>query len=202
MSAFITVEGTDGSGKTTLINGLKKKLNGKNVLFTREPGGTDLGNAIRNVLLDDVDIDPLSEVYLFAAARRQHVRNVIIPALNSGVSVISDRFLDSSVAYQGAGRQVGEETVKNINAQAVQGVIPDITVFLDVSPKEGLRRIHTNRTDEINRLDNEELEFYERVKISYEKMIRDNPERYLVVDAELNPSEIVDIVVKQLSSIL
>ena len=183
MAAFISIEGTDGSGKTTLMKALKSVLQDKPVLFTREPGGTDFGNATRDILLHGQKIDPISEVYLFAATRRQHVVEIIKSALHKNVSVISDRFLDSSIAYQGAGRGVGEKLVEDINRSAVEGLEPDLTIFLDIEPQKGLDRVHNIRTDEVNRLDNEALDFYERVKGGYERIIEKTPNRFLVIDA-------------------
>ena len=183
MAAFISIEGTDGSGKTTLMKALKSVLQDKPVLFTREPGGTDFGNATRDILLHGQKIDPISEVYLFAATRRQHVVEIIKPALHKNVSVISDRFLDSSIAYQGAGRGVGEKLVEDINRSAVEGLEPDLTIFLDIEPQKGLDRVRNIRTDEVNRLDNEALDFYERVKGGYDRIIEKTPNRFLVIDA-------------------
>ncbi|MBJ7670815.1 dTMP kinase [Weissella confusa] len=204
MAVFISIEGTDGAGKTTLIEGLKRIFKDESVLFTREPGGTKLGEKIREMLLaqNDLRIDGVSEVYLFAAARRQHVNEVILPNLKENVTVVSDRFLDSSIAYQGAGRKLGEDLVKDINKGAVNGVEPDLTIFLDISPEVGIERIHQGRINEINQLDNESLDFYYRVKSSYAKIIEDNPDRFFIVDAEQSEEKVLKDVVSKFRELM
>lgn len=190
---FITIEGTDGAGKTTLINLLKSSFSDtSDVLFTREPGGTELGEKIRQLLfeLDETKVYALTESYLFAAARAQHVAEVIIPALQQGVLVISDRFLDSAIAYQGGGRKIGEHVVDELNYYAVSNIEPDLTIFLDISPKEGLNRIHSHRSNEFNRMDDEDVEFYIATKQAYEQRIKDNPERFVIIDATKSKEEI------------
>ncbi|NBA11169.1 dTMP kinase [Weissella confusa] len=190
---FITIEGTDGSGKTTLVNRLKNHFqNYEDVIFTREPGGTPFGERIRELVLsmNDSHMSAVSEAYLFAAARAQHVSQVIEPALRDGKIVISDRFLDSAIAYQGGGREIGVDEVININKVAVDGVAPDITIFLDLSPAEGIRRITHNRVDEINRLDSENLDFYDRTKRAYDSLVSENRNRFKVIDATKSSEEI------------
>ena len=141
---FITFEGMDGAGKTTQIRLLQERLEkaGERVVVTREPGGNALAEKIRALLLDpESEMDPLTEAYLYAAARAEHVRRVILPALQRGETVLCDRYLDSSLAYQGYGRGLGEETVRRINAQAVAGCLPDRTYLLRVPEEAAARRV-------------------------------------------------------------
>ena len=141
---FITFEGMDGAGKTTQIRLLQERLEkaGERVAVTREPGGNALAEKIRALLLDpESEMDPLTEAYLYAAARAEHVRRVILPALQRGETVLCDRYLDSSLAYQGYGRGLGEETVRRINAQAVAGCLPDRTYLLRVPEEAAARRV-------------------------------------------------------------
>ena len=141
---FITIEGTDGSGKSTQIGLLMDYLNkkGVDVLFTREPGGTPIGEKIREIILDvnNREMAPETEALLYAASRSQHVREKIIPAVEAGKIVICDRFVDSSLAYQGAARGMGMETIMEMNRAALWGIMPDLTVFFDLSPEKGILR--------------------------------------------------------------
>lgn len=203
MGLFITIEGTDGSGKTTLIKGLRAALESNSVYFTREPGGTSIGTRIRNILLEDSSnsMSDLTEVYLFAAARSQHVSEIILPKLKKGMTVISDRFLDSSVAYQGGGRQIGEKIIENINKFAIQQLEPDLTIFLNINPEIGLSRINSLRSNEVNRLDQENLTFYNNVRDSYKKIISKNPQRFFIIDATLPQEEILRLVLKKINEL-
>lgn len=204
---FITIEGPDGSGKTTVINYLKAKLPelviDNEIIFTREPGGTEFGNEIRNLLLNNENIGDIEEVYLFAASRASHVKNLIKPSLKKGYIVVSDRFLDSSIAYQGFGRKLGRKVVEQINEAALQRIVPDLTIYLSLSPQIGIERIQKNRTDELNRLDNENMQFYQRVVEGYNDLIAsDNGNRYVSIDATQSPekvrSDVLNAVLKKL----
>ncbi|AEY64452.1 dTMP kinase [Clostridium sp. BNL1100] len=189
---FITVEGTDGSGKTTQIKLMEEflKAAGINVVLSREPGGTEISEMIRNLILDprNIDISPLTELMLYAAARAQHVFQVIRPALESGKYVICDRFVDSSYAYQGCGRGVDLKTVADVNRAAVDGVVPDITFFLDIDPRLAIeRRIKSTGAD---RIEQEKMDFHIRVYEGYRKMSLLYPDRIKTIDASKSIEEI------------
>ena len=185
---FISFEGPDGAGKTSVLKAIGEELRvkyGDNLMLTREPGGNKISESIRNIILDPIntEMDVRTEALLYAAARRQHLMETVIPALKAGKLVISDRYVDSSVAYQGGGREIGERAVWQMNQFAIDGLEPDLTVYLDIESEEGIRRIKTHRTDEINRLDVEALEFHQRVRKSYLNLLEQNPERIKLVDA-------------------
>ncbi len=189
---FITVEGTDGSGKTTQIKLMEKFLSaqGVDVILSREPGGTQISEMIRDLILDprNTDISPLTEMMLYAAARAQHVFQVIRPALESGKYVICDRFVDSSYAYQGCGRGVDLKTVADVNRAAVDGVVPDITFFLDIDPRLAIeRRIKSTGAD---RIEQEKMDFHIRVYEGYRKMALLYPDRIKTIDASKSIEEI------------
>jgi len=181
---FITFEGMEGSGKSTQVGKLASKLREEkySIEVVREPGGTRVGELIRHITHDreNVDLTAVSEVYLMAASRAQLVREIIRPALDSQKIVIADRFIDSSLAYQGFGRNLGEEVVTSINKLALDGVLPIVTVFLDITPEEGFKR--RNGTEKIDRLDLQQSEFYERVYQGYKSLAEKYKERYVVVD--------------------
>jgi dTMP kinase len=187
--SFIVFEGGDGAGKTTQIEKLAKYLTDKNkkVLVTREPGGTVMGKSIRDWLLEqtEVDVDPKTEALLFAADRAHHMHTVIQPALTLGQIVISDRHIDSSVAYQGVARNLGIENIKNISLWAVGGITPQLVVVLDIKVEVGQARL--NRKD---RLDRESKDFHEKVNQAYLDLAKLDPDKYLVIDAELPIDEI------------
>lgn len=192
---FITFEGTDGSGKTSVLNIIEKKLKQKNVdyLRTREPGGVPLAEKIRAVILDKdaTEMDARTEALLYAAARRQHLVEKVLPALKEGKIVLCDRFVDSSLAYQGAGRGLGVENVAKINEFATEGLKPDLTFYLKIDPKIGLSRIQKNRTDEVNRLDNEDLSFYEKLNDTYQELAKAE-KRIKTIDASLPLEKVSD----------
>lgn len=179
---FITVEGLDGSGKTTMIEYIKSYLESfdKRVVITREPGGVDVSEKIRNIILNE-KIDAKTECLLFAASRREHILNKIIPEIEKGSIVICDRFLDSSIAYQAYGRGLDLENVKNINSYILENITPDITFYFDVDISVGLSRIK-NRKDN-NQMDNEKKEFYFNVKKGYDIIAEENKKRIIVINA-------------------
>ncbi len=189
---FLTVEGPDGSGKTTQVDLLEKNLReyGFSVLRTREPGGCDISEDIRHIILDTKNMEMCAacEALLYAAARAQHVEQVIRPAVETGMLVLCDRFVDSSIAYQGGGRELGLETVQQINAPAVADMTPDATLYLDIEPQVGLeRRLGATAPD---RLELEALDFHERVHKTYERLIHDNKKRYLIINADQSVAEV------------
>jgi dTMP kinase len=187
MSYFITLEGGEGSGKSTLINYIKDFLEnrGKNVVVTREPGGIEIAEQIRSVILDrkNTKMDGRTEALLYAAARRQHLVEKVIPSLNEGNIVLSDRFIDSSLAYQGYARGLGIDEVFSINEFAIGDFMPDLTLYLDLDPQVGLKRIAKNKGREINRLDLEEINFHLKVREGYEEVLKRFPERIVRVNA-------------------
>lgn len=182
---FITFEGPDGSGKTTQVHLLADYLRaeGYDILLTREPGGTSIGDQIRAVLHDpaNVEMNPRAEILLYSASRAQHVAQVIRPALAAGRIVLSDRFYDSTLAYQGYGHGLDLEMLRAITAFATGGLVPDLTVYVDVSPEEGLQRRRLGG-EEWNRMDAQTLAFHQRVCAGYLELARAEPERWIVVD--------------------
>ena len=187
---FITFEGMDGAGKTTQIRLLQERLEkaGERVAVTREPGGNAL-EKIRALLLDpESEMDPLTEAYLYAAARAEHVRRVILPALQRGETVLCDRYLDSSLAYQGYGRGLGEETVRRINAQAVAGCLPDRTYLLRVPEEAAARRVGAR--GQRDRIESAGEAFLRRVEAGFCRLAEREPARILAVDASGTAEEI------------
>lgn len=183
MAAFITFEGPEGSGKTTVLNQINKLLSENyNVISTREPGGVSTGEEIRNILLDGENIDIRTEALLFAASRREHLVEKVIPALKNNKVVLCDRYIDSSLAYQGYARGIGIEEVKKINEFAINGLYPNLTIYLDIDAEVGRERILKNQRSQ-NRLDKETLTFHQKVIEGYKTLIKTNPERFKVVDA-------------------
>lgn len=187
MSYFITLEGVEGSGKSTLINFIRDSIesNGKKVVVTREPGGIDIAEQIRSVILDkkNIKMDGRTEALLYAAARRQHLVEKVIPSLNEGNIVLCDRFIDSSLAYQGYARGLGINEVYSVNKFAIEDLLPDLTLYLDLDPQIGLNRIAKNKGREINRLDLEEINFHVKVREGYEEVLKMFPERMVRIDA-------------------
>lgn len=182
---FITLEGPDGSGKSTIINLIEDYLKDKNIdyIITREPGGTQIGEKIRDLILDNnnTSMGPETEALLYAAARGQHVHEKILPALESGKTVICDRFLLSSLAYQGVGRKLGVERVKAINDFGLRGVYPDLILFFHIDPLVTLER-KTNKLGG-DRLEQEGSDFHNRVYNGYMELIKKYPENVKVIDA-------------------
>lgn len=184
---FITLEGPEGSGKTTAVEAAVKKLEemGYQIVRTREPGGTPISEQIRNVILDkaNTSMDGRTEALLYAASRRQHLVEKVWPALKEGKIVICDRYLDSSLAYQGGARGLGVEEVLNINLFATENTFPDLTLLFDLDPRLGLERINSNSSREVNRLDLEKLEFHDKVRQSFLELAKRYPDRYVIIDA-------------------
>ena len=185
---FIVFEGGDGAGKSTQVALLREALEraGHAVTVTRQPGGTPLGQQIRDLVLHGEHVAPRAEALLFAADKAHHVDMLIRPALQRGEVVISDRYTDSSVAYQGAGRDLGAQEVHDLNMWAVDGLVPVLTVVVDVPAAEGRRR----RGDTHDRLESEEDAFHEAIRQHFLSMARGNPERYLIVDGTQPPEQI------------
>lgn len=184
---FITFEGPEGSGKTSVIKEVESalKAHGIDVLVTREPGGVQLSERIRALLLDFVDetMDARTEALLFAASRRQLVVEIIKPALEAGKVVLCDRYIDSSLAYQGVARGLGVEEVYSLNLFAIEDLIPDLTLFINVTPEVGLKRVQTNQRD-MDRLDLESIEFHQKVYDGYLQLAELEPDRIKVVNGE------------------
>lgn len=199
---FITFEGCEGSGKTTQAEMLKEYLlsEGIDVVLTREPGGTEAGVKIREILLESVNnIFPLAEALLFAADRAQQVQEVILPAFQKGWVVIGDRYADSSLAYQGVGRGIGLEAVKNLNEWATGGLQPTITFYLDMRPEESLKRKSGGSSD---RMELESLQFHENVRQAYTMLRKLYPHRFVVIDATGKKDSIHARIVAEVSKIL
>ncbi|MBH5320746.1 dTMP kinase [Paenibacillus sp. GSMTC-2017] len=195
---FITIEGGEGAGKTSLITRLVNTLQekGMSVVATREPGGIPIAEKIRTVILDTEHtmMDARTEALLYAASRRQHLVEKVIPALEEGKIVICDRFVDSSLAYQGHARGLGMDDVWAINQFAIKDTMPMLTVFMDVTPEVGLARISQAGDREINRLDLELHSFHERVREGYQLLLSQYPERIELVNAELEREEVFQAV--------
>ncbi|HNX15971.1 MAG TPA: dTMP kinase [Bacilli bacterium] len=191
---FITLEGPEGSGKTTAVEFAVTKLQemGYQIVRTREPGGTVISEQIRNVILDKTNtaMDSRTEALLYAASRRQHLVEKIWPALKSGKIVICDRYLDSSLAYQGGARGLGIEEVLNVNLFATENTWPNLTLLFDLDPVIGLSRISSNDKREVNRLDLEKLEFHKKVRETFLKLAKQYPERYIIIDASKSREEV------------
>ncbi|MCM2983828.1 dTMP kinase [Niallia circulans] len=184
---FITLEGPEGAGKTTVIDMLLNYYQEKElqIIKTREPGGIPISEKIRNIILDPkhTEMDARTEALLYAAARRQHLVEKVIPALNDGAIVLCDRFIDSSLAYQGHARGIDMDEIWEINQFAIGDTMPELTIYFDLDPRVGLARINNTSDREINRLDLEKIEFHEKVQEGYYKVIERFPERIIKVDA-------------------
>lgn len=196
MSLFITFEGGEGSGKSSVMKLLAERLEkeGYSVVTTREPGGTPIAEEIRNVILDkkNTDMDPRTEALLYAASRRQHLVQKVWPALQEGKLVLCDRFLDSSLAYQGVARHLGVDEILNVNLFATEGKYPDLTLFFDLEPEIGLARIAANAGREVNRLDLEKMDFHKNVRSAFQGLAKRFADRYVVIDASQSFEKVVE----------
>ncbi len=198
---WITFEGGDGSGKTTQAGLLAQWMQqrGRTVLHTREPGGSEVGTLIRDIVLHHRgDIAPRAEALLYAADRAHHVATVVRPALERGDVVIQDRYLDSSVAYQGAGRVLDAEEVRDLSLWATEGALPDLTVLLDLDPSTARRRLDADDKP-FDRLEAEKEDFHARVRAAYLALAAAEPQRFLVVDASLDPDDIAVLIRARMS---
>lgn len=184
---FITLEGGEGSGKTTVLGRVAAYLQNRSMPYriTREPGGVEIAEKIRSIILDPshTAMDARTEALLYAASRSQHLAEVVEPALKDGLTVLCDRFVDSSLVYQGHARGLGIEEVWSINRFAIGDRMPDLTFYLDVDPEIGLSRIAANQEREVNRLDLESLSFHQKVREGYQLLAQANPDRIVVLDA-------------------
>ncbi|OMP66856.1 dTMP kinase [Domibacillus epiphyticus] len=203
---FITVEGPEGAGKTTILNRVVMQLKDKgiDVLPTREPGGIAIAEQIRSVILNKENkaMDARTEALLYAAARRQHLMEKVIPAMERGAVVLCDRFIDSSLAYQGHARGLGMDEVASINAFATDGMMPSLTLLFDVRPEVGLQRIHQHDGREVNRLDLEGLSFHEKVREGYLLLAKQEAKRIIVIDAEQDEESVFQQAIKKIEKVL
>ena len=191
---FITLEGPEGSGKTTAVSAAVAELEkrGYQIVRTREPGGTQISEQIRDVILDKKNtmMDARTEALLYAASRRQHLVEKVWPAIKEGKIVICDRYLDSSLAYQGGARGLGVDEILNINLFATENTWPDLTLLFDIKPEIGLQRIAQNSNREVNRLDLEKIEFHNKVRETFLQLAKRFPERYVIIDASQPREEV------------
>lgn len=198
MALFITIEGPEGSGKTTVLKAVVEQLSKDyDVIATREPGGVKTAEAIRNILLEGDAMDSRTEALLFAAARREHLVEKVLPALDKDITVICDRFIDSSLAYQGYAREIGVNAIQTINDFAIEGHYPDLTLYLDIPAEVGRNRILQNERAQ-NRLDKEDEAFHARVIDGYQQLIQNHPERYEVIDA----TQSIDAVIQDVLTVI
>ena len=200
---FITFEGNDGSGKSSVIETIKKELidRGYDVIYSREPGGSRIAENIRDVILDvnNVGMDPKTESLLYAASRREHIVKTILPALNEGKIVLCDRYLDSSLAYQGFARGIGMDKVYDMNLYATESLLPDLTLLICVSPEIGMNRIKQNQRGSLDRLEIEKMDFHKKVYNGYLEVQKKFPNRIVIVNGEASKEQVkkeaLDIVI-------
>lgn len=192
---FITIEGTEGSGKSTLINSLALALGGRGVkvLRTREPGGHPLSERIREIILKE-EMEPWTELFLYEASRAEHVSQVIRPAIDNNMIVLCDRFTSSTLAYQSVARGLPWKVIESMNKIAVQGMEPDFNIFLDLSPKIGLKR-----AVDANRFEKEGLKFHEKVRLGFLKVVRKNKKKWIHIKVDrLSPEEVLKVALKEI----
>ncbi len=201
---FITIEGTDGGGKSTQIEKLVEYLKsmGREVVVTREPGGTSISEKLREILLDakNSEMTDITEALLYAASRAQHVEEKILPAVKEGKIVICDRFLDSSIVYQGYARGLDIEMIKTINSFALSKIKPDITLFFDIRPEIGILR--KKNMHDLDRMEQEKIDFHNKVYNGYKALLNENPERIKRIDAEKTIDEVYRQVIDAVNTIL
>ena len=203
---FITIEGPEGSGKSTATETVINRLRelGYDVVKTREPGGTPISEQIRNVILDKENktMDGRTEALLYAAARRQHLVEKVWPAVKEGKIVICDRYIDSSLAYQGGARNLGIDNIVDINMFATENTWPDLTLLFDIPPEIGLERIAANKNREVNRLDLETLEFHKKVRQTFLDLAKRYSDRFVIIDASKSREQVaqdaLDAITKRL----
>jgi dTMP kinase len=202
---FVTFEGTEGSGKTSVIKEVKKyyESQGYQVMVTREPGGIAISEKIRDILLnkENTEMDPRTEALLFAAARRQHLVEKIKPALAKNMIVLCDRFVDSSLIYQGYARNIGIDKVYDINYFAIEDALPDLTVFVNVRPEVGLKRVFQTPNREVNRLDLEDLHFHQMIYDGYLELAK-KYDRIKMVNGEQDLNLVVEETIALINKIL
>jgi len=193
---FIVFEGGEGAGKSTILDKIYDWMNTEDIscIKTREPGGIKISEQIRSIILDNnnTEMDERTEALLYAAARRQHLVEKIIPALNEGKVVLCDRFIDSSLAYQGYARGIGMDEILEINKFAIGEYMPDLSIFFDLEPSEGLKRINIDNNREVNRLDNEKIDFHNKVREGYYKILEKDKDRIVKVDASKTIDEVYE----------
>ena len=190
---FITLEGSEGAGKSTLIENLKVYFLDNNIefIFTKEPGATEEGAELRKLLLDkNIELDPISETFLLLADRLEHVRKIINPALEKNKNVLSDRYLDSTYAYQGAGRKISKDEL-DIFIKPLNFPKPDLTIYLDLPVEEGLMR--AKGRDKLDRFEEEEIDFFERIRNSYIKLAQENSNRIVIIDSTKSEKEVFEL---------
>lgn len=201
---FITIEGGDGAGKSTQIDNIRKYFDrlGYECLITREPGGTQIGEKLREILLDpeNKEMSKVTEMMIYAASRAQHVSETIKPALQEGKIVICDRFIDSSIAYQSFGRDLGE-SVQKVNDFAIDGVMPDITFWMDIDPIQGRERIGKREDPKLDRLEQEKMDFHFKVYEGYKSISLNQPSRVKRIDATRTIEEIKDEIYRHLDEL-
>ncbi len=201
---FISIEGTDGAGKSTQIDLLKKYITekGRDVIVTREPGGTPISEKIREIILDNnnSEMSYITEALLYAASRAQHVNEKIKPALMEGKIIICDRFVDSSIAYQCAARGISREIIEDINKYAIDGIMPDITLYFDITPEEGIKRKKNMHT--LDRIEQEKQDFHNKVYEGYQMLLKLYPERIKRIDASKDIYDVHNQVLKYIDCML
>ena len=210
LGLFLTFEGPDGSGKSTQARLLAERLrrDGYPVLETVEPGGTHIGQQIRRILLDPAnrELRPIPELLLMFAARAQNVEQAVLPALAEGKIVLSDRFTDSSIAYQGAGRGLGWDTVLKVDSIACHGLAPDLTLCIDIDTETGLARAHSRNRQNADqseaRIDQQAVEFHHKVRAAYHELARQAPERFRLIDGHASPEEIAEKVWEEVAQVI
>ncbi len=208
---FISICGVEGAGKTTQLRHISEflKITGRNFVMTREPGGTEIGMKIRRILLDpeNRDLTPKAELFLYAADRIQHIEQIILPALKEGKIVVTDRFVDSTTVYQGYARGIDLELVEKINELVLNGLKPDLTLLLDISPGVGLARVRDQfqlgeRAESESRFEREELVFHEKIRKGFLTLAQKETTRFRVIDADRDPDMVKQDVISVLKSAL
>lgn len=203
---FIVFEGGEGSGKSTMIEKISLWMQENNIehIITREPGGIKISEQIRSIILDlnNEEMDGRTEALLYAAARRQHLVQKVIPAIKEGKIVLCDRFIDSSLAYQGYARNIGIDKIYSINKFAIGNYMPDLSIVFDIRPEVGLSRINADKSREVNRLDKEKLEFHNKVREGYRKVLEDSNRNIVKINAEKSINEVFSEVKKVISELI